>query len=494
MDLFIDAASGSGLSVQLFDQVRAGIISGRLRPGDRLVPSRQLAAQLGISRYTVTTAYGWLAAEGFLCGSAGGGSMVAEVPVAAGQRSRRRDAAIRPRRACLGLVPEAGPLADSGCRFDLRAGIPDHALFPAAEWRRQLNAAGCRPSCGGSPAGDLAGDLAGDPVGDPAGEPALRQAIARWVTRSRGVTADQDMVVVTSGVQHAIDLVARALLEPGQVVALEDPGYRPAARLLRSLGARVVGVPVDQDGLVVDQLPAAARVVYVTPSHQYPLGAVMSMPRRLQLLDWARRHGAAVIEDDYDSEFRHLDWPLEPLQRLDDTGRVIYLGSFSKTLSPALRLGFAVLPPPLAGPVAALRQLTDWHAPVAPQLALAAFIAGGLFDRHLRRSRRIYSRRHQILQSALSGPLAAALTSLGSSAGLHVTALLRAGLDEGRACEAAASRGVATTGLSQYYHARPGRAGLVLGFGAVTATDLPAALDSLGQALGVLPPDADRLA
>ncbi len=153
MDLFIDAASGSGLSVQLFDQIRAGIISGRLRPGDRLVPSRQLAAQLGISRYTVTTAYGWLAAEGFLCGSAGGGSAVAEVPVAAGQRSRR-DAAIRPRRACLGLIPEAGPLADSGCRFDLRAGIPDHALFPAAEWRRQLNAAGRPPSGGGSTAGD----------------------------------------------------------------------------------------------------------------------------------------------------------------------------------------------------------------------------------------------------------------------------------------------------------------------------------------------------
>ena len=336
--------------------------------------------------------------------------------------------------------------------------------------------------------------IGGDRAGDPAGEPALRQAIARWVTRSRGVTADQDMVVVTSGVQHAIDLVARALLEPGQVVALEDPGYRPAARLLQSLGARVVGVPVDQDGLVVDQLPAAARMVYVTPSHQYPLGAVMSMPRRLQLLDWARRHGAAVVEDDYDSEFRHLDWPLEPLQRLDDSGRVIYLGSFSKTLSPSLRLGFAVLPPPLAGPVAALRQLTDWHAPVAPQLALAAFIADGLFDRHLRRSRRIYSRRHQILQSALSGPLAAALTSLGSSAGLHVTALLRPGLDEGRAREAAASRGVATTGLSQYYHARAARAGLVLGFGAVTATDLPAALDSLGQALGVLPPGASQLA
>ena len=234
---------------------------------------------------------------------------------------------------------------------------------------------------------------------------------------------------------------------------------------------------------MVDLLPESARIVYITPSHQYPLGVVMSMPRRLALLAWARRHGAAVIEDDYDSEFRHVPRPLEPVQRLDDGGRVIYLGSFSKTLSPSLRLGFAVLPAPLAGPVAALRQLIDWHPPLATQLALASFLGDGSFDRHLRRSGRVYTQRHQILQSALSGPLAAALTGIRSRAGLHVTALLPPGRAEGQARAAAAARGIATTGLSQYFHARPAQAGLVIGFGSITAADLPAALTALGEAL-----------
>lgn len=239
MDPFVDTASPLGLSDQLFEQIRAGIADGRLRPGDQLVPSRQLSRQLGVSRYTVTTAYGRLTAEGFLRGRAGGGSVVAGVPVAAGPRPPR-PAAIRLRRGRAGQAPEPGPLADPGGRFDLRAGIPDPALFPAAEWRRRISAAS-RPG-GGQPGG-------GRPAGDPAGEPALRQAIARWVARSRSVVADPGMVVVTSGAQHAIDLVARVLLEPGLVVAVEDPGYLPVVRLLRSLGASVVGVPVDQDGL-----------------------------------------------------------------------------------------------------------------------------------------------------------------------------------------------------------------------------------------------------
>jgi GntR family transcriptional regulator/MocR family aminotransferase len=297
------------------------------------------------------------------------------------------------------------------------------------------------------------------------------------------VAAEADTVVVTSGAQHAVDLVARVVLEPGETVAVEDPGYLPVVRLLRSLGARVAGVPVDEQGLVVDQLPPAARIVYLTPSHQYPFGAVLSMARRRELLAWAARHDAAIIEDDYDSEFRHVDRPLEPIQRLDDSGRVIYVGSFSKVLSPELRLGFAVVPPSLAGPVTALRQLIDWHPPVMAQFALAGLLEDGTIDRHLRRAGRIYTQRFQIVRAALAGPLSPWLSALPAQAGLHLTALLSRSCDEGKVQAAAAARGIATTGLSQYFHDRQAQPGLVIGFGRIDTAALPAALAELGDVL-----------
>jgi GntR family transcriptional regulator / MocR family aminotransferase len=305
------------------------------------------------------------------------------------------------------------------------------------------------------------------------------------------VAAEADTVVVTSGAQHAVDLVARVVLEPGETVAVEDPGYLPVVRLLRSLGARVAGVPVDEQGLIVDQLPPAARIVYLTPSHQYPLGAVLSMSRRRELLSWAAQHDAAIIEDDYDSEFRHVDRPLEPIQRLDDSGRVIYVGSFSKVLSAELRLGFAVVPPSLAGPVTALRQLIDWHPPTMAQCALASLLEDGTVDRHLRRAGRIYSQRYQLVRAALAGPLSPWLTALPAQAGLHLTARLRGPCvkdqhDEERVRSPAPPRGIATTGLSQYFHARPAQPGLVIGFGAIEAAGLPAALEGLRNSFGSL--------
>ena len=357
MDLFIEAAGGRGLSEQLYEQIRGAIAGGRLRPGDQLPPSRDAARQLGISRHSVTTAYGRLVAEGFVRGRAGGGSFVAELPGPGpdpGPGPAAVPTAVMPSRRFAGWTAANGPLQPAAVRYDLRAGIPDPRLFPGDAWHRKVKAV-ARP--GGWPAA----------TGDPAGEYGLRLAIARWIRRSRSVTAEAETVVVTSGAQHAVNLVGRVMLEPGDTVAVEDPGYLPVVRLLRSLGAHVAGVPVDEQGLVVDQLPPAARIVYLTPSHQYPLGAVLSMTRRRELLSWAARHDAAIIEDDYDSEFRHVDRPLEPIHRLDDSGRVIYVGSFSKVLSPELRLGFAVVPPSLAGPVTALRQLIDWHPPTMTQ-------------------------------------------------------------------------------------------------------------------------------
>jgi GntR family transcriptional regulator / MocR family aminotransferase len=246
---------------------------------------------------------------------------------------------------------------------------------------------------------------------------------------------------------------------------------------------RIAGVPVDDQGLVVDLLPPSARVVYVTPSHQYPFGMTMSMPRRKALLSWAERHDAAVIEDDYDTEFRYVDRPLEPLQALDADGRVVYVGSFSKTFSPSVRLGFAVVPRPLAEPIAALRQLIDWHPPIAMQTALAGFINDGLLDKHIRRSRRVYAERHHILTEALRGPLAGHLTARASNAGLHIAAALREGLCEKEVLQAAARHGIVTSGLHDCFCTGPAHSGLLIGFGAVSTTGLTAALRTLGRIL-----------
>jgi GntR family transcriptional regulator/MocR family aminotransferase len=297
------------------------------------------------------------------------------------------------------------------------------------------------------------------------------------------VAATEDTVVVTCGTQHAIDLVTRVLLEPGDCVAVEDPGYVPAIRLFEALGMRVVGAPVDDQGLVVDLLPPSARIVYVTPSHQYPLGMTMSMPRRRALLRWAERHDAAIIEDDYDTEFRYVDRPLEPLQALDANGRVVYVGSFSKTFSPSVRLGFAVVPQTLAEPIAALRQLIDWHPPIAMQTALAGFINEGLLDKHIRRSRRVYAERHHILIEALSGPLACHLTARSPNAGLHVAAALQEGLSEQEVLQAAARHGLVTSGLHDCFYTSPAQPGLSIGFGAVSTAGLPVALRTLGRIL-----------
>jgi GntR family transcriptional regulator / MocR family aminotransferase len=475
VDLFIDPDAGKSLTEQLYEQLRAAILGGRLRPGDHLVPSRHLAGQLGVSRHTVTTVYGRLAAEGYTQGHAGGGSVVA--PAFPSPSPGPRAASLRPGRRFEGLAPYFQP-PEPGYRFDLWPGLPDPALFPAALWSRRVAAA-----------------IAADHLpqyGGPAGEPGLRQAIAGWVARSRSVVAAEDTVVITCGAQHAVDLVARVLLESGDCVAVEEPGYVPVIRLFGALGANVVGVPVDDQGLVVDLLPPSARIVYVTPSHQFPLGMTMSMPRRRALLRWAERHDAAVIEDDYDTEFRYVDRPLEPLQRLDGNGRVVYVGSFSKTFSPSVRLGFAVVPRPLAGPVAALRQLIDWHPPTATQSALAGFIDDGLLDKHIRRSRRVYTERHQMLTEALSGPLAGHLAAIAPNAGLHVATVLREGLCETEVLQALAERGVVTAGLRDCYQASPPQQGLLIGFGAVSTKDLPVALRTFADLLGSLPARAPR--
>jgi GntR family transcriptional regulator/MocR family aminotransferase len=466
MDIFLDPQAGEPLSEQLYHQLRRAISSGRLVPGDKFTPSRQLAKELGVSRHTVTTAYGRLVAEGYAEGRAGGGSAVTAALCPETQPAEP-PSGLRPGRRFAGWTP-IFPASGQHYAFDLRPGVPDPALFPADAWRRRV--------AGAMTAGTLE-------YGNPAGKARLRQAIASWIARTRSVTCGVDTIIVTSGAQHAIDLVSRVLLDPMGVVAIEDPGYTAAHRLFTALGARVVSVPVDDQGLVVDRLPPTARIVYVTPSHQYPLGMTMSLARRRALLAWAQEHDAAIIEDDYDTEFRYVDRPLEPLHALDPSGRVIYVGSFSKTFSPSVRLGFAVVPRPLAEPIIAVRQLIDWHPPIAMQTALAGFIEDGLLDKHIRRSRRVYADRHHILTTALAGPQAGQLTARASNAGLHVAAMLRDGLQEREVLQVAARHGLALSGLHDCFRTGPAQPGLMIGFGAVSTTELPAALRMLDRAL-----------
>jgi GntR family transcriptional regulator / MocR family aminotransferase len=260
---------------------------------------------------------------------------------------------------------------------------------------------------------------------DPAGHAGLRAAIARHIGVARTVRAAPEDVLITNGTQQAVDLIARVLIEPGDVAAVEDPGWVPPRVLLETMGARVVRVPVDAEGLAVDALPARTRMVYVSPSHQFPLGVAMSLRRRLELLSWAERTGAAIVEDDYDSEFRYAGRPVEPLHSLDRSGRVLYVGSFSKTLLPTLRLGFCVAPPSLRLPLRKAKFVADWHTTLPVQAALAGYIDQGQFARHIRRTRRIYQARRDRITQTLARDFPDLLDPIPAVAGLHVAAHLR---------------------------------------------------------------------
>ncbi len=471
MDVFLDPNTGGRKTEALFEQLRDAIVSGRLRHGDRLPPTRALAEELEVSRTTITTVYGRLVAEGYLSGRTGAGSTVSY---------RRGDDPATPARPTALAAPNLGLLDTNRWslggfdavvpRFDLRSGRPDPALFPLVEWRRATTDALHTP-----PTGYMA----------PAGRPELRRALSQWVRRSRAVDAEPDQIVVTAGAQQGIDVIARLLLRPGDVVAVEDPGYPPVRSLLLSLGATVAAVPVDDDGLVVEAIPPEARLVYVTPSHQSPTGTVLSLERRRALLDLADRADLAIVEDDYDSEYRHEDRPLEPLHRLDRSGRVIYVGTFSKTLAPSLRLGFLVLPASLVADATTLRSLMDWQPPDVSQQALHRFITDGALERHLRRTRRRYRERHAMVAEFTNtarddGLVAEAHHHL---AGLHTSVHLPPGVREADVRGRAAEAGVALGDYGQCWQRDDHPEGLIIGFGAVGTDDLPAALDHLRRAL-----------
>jgi GntR family transcriptional regulator/MocR family aminotransferase len=446
VELFLDPDDQRPHKVQLYEQLRTAIVEGRLTPGDRLTSSRVVAAELHVSRGTVTEAYGRLSAEGYIEGRSGGGSVVSAGPPRV--RRRSRVAVLEPTRGAAGIVPY-GLIPNVEVPFDCRPGHADLDLFPVAAWRR------CVVRTLNRPPGQY---------DDPRGTPELRAALAIWVSRSRGVAATPDDIVVTSGAAHAIDLVARVLTDPGATVAVEEPGYPPVVSLLRNRGLRVVGVPVDDHGIVVDAIPPRARLVYVTPSHQYPLGMVMARRRRLELLHWAGRSGAAIVEDDYDSEFRHSARPLEPLHRLDGDGRVIYVGTFSKTLSPALRMGFLVAPHTLVPALCAVRQAVDWCPPPPTQQALTHFIVDGHLDQHLRRARRHYAQRHRQMRRALDQLLPPGYRRLPAEAGLHITVTGPRDPADPDLASTLRQQGLLVASLRRTYAFGPPTPGLLIGY------------------------------
>ena len=459
----------------MYRQIRAAVLDGRLRKGDRLPPTRELAERLGVARNTVALAYEWLTAEGLLSGRAGAGSFVEGAPVT---RARAVAAApLRPRAVWDTLTPlEPGsPPAPGELAFEV--GVPDARHFPFDTWRRLLGR-------------ELRASALPATYGEPAGHPRLRAAIAHHLGVARGVRATADDVVVTQGAQQALDLLGRVLLEPGARVAVEEPGYPPARHAFESQGARVAGVRVDAEGLDVAALPAGVRLVYVTPSHQFPLGMPMSHARRIALLAWAERHDAVVVEDDYDSEFRFGGRPVDPLQVLDRSGRVAYVGTFSKVALPGLRLGFVVAPPSLRRALRAAAAVSGGFGTWPVQGAMARFLEEGLLARHVRRARREYALRHARIVEALEGELAPWLEPVPSAVGLHVAAWLRRG---GAALERevrmrARAAGVRVGGLSAFHREPGGRAGLVLGYGALPTARVDEGLRRLRTCLAAARP------
>ena len=481
----IEPGHRGGLQQQIYAGVRRAILDGVLQPGTRVPSSRALAADLRVSRTTSLLALEQLLAEGYLTARAGSGTFVAhelpdDLPAARGSdpsRAPRHPPLSKRGMALAAARPPSRRLPGPPRPF--RIGIPAVDLFPVSLWsqlwtRRLRSATPSRLD-----------------YGETAGFPALRQAIASHVRAARGTECGPDQVFVVSGAQRAMDLLCQLLLDPGDEAWMEEPGYPGARSALVAAGARIHPVRVDEQGLDVEagaRGAPRARLVYVTPSHQFPLGVPMSLARRLALLRWAGAAGAWVVEDDYDSEFRYGARPIPCLHGLDADGRVIYVGSFSKTLFPALRLGFMIVPRDLQDELLAVRRATEVHPPRLDQAVLADFMLGGHYERHLRRVRGAYRQRLEALAQAAERHCGGALRLRPARTGLHAVADL-VDADADRVFETAAARGVEVMPLSAYYFGRA-RAlnALVLGFGGVRADSVEDGMKRLAAAIG----DAQR--
>ncbi|HTE49921.1 MAG TPA: PLP-dependent aminotransferase family protein [Kofleriaceae bacterium] len=473
----LDRRLARPLHRQLYDGYREAILDGRLRPGHRLPSTRTLAQELQISRIPVVTAFEQLVAEGYVESRVGAGSFVSSIlpdqpphraghpPATPGRPGRRR---VPP--SPLAIADE--PWLDVSGPF--RTGQPALDEFPAEVWTRLVSR-----HARAAPRRQMT-------YGDSMGLPALRESLASHLRTVRSVNCTAEQIMIVSGSQQALALAGRAVLAPGDAVWSEEPGYPGAHDALRLAGARIVPVPVDDEGLDVDAGIARApdaRAAYVTPSHQYPLGMLMSARRRLQLLDWARRRGAWLFEDDYDSEYRYDTQPIASLHGLDGDARVIYVGTFSKILFPALRVGYLVIPADLIAPFQRLREAMDIFPAPLYQSVLDDLIRDGHLARHLRRMRGIYGERRRALEAALDAELGATARVVGDRAGMHLVVMLPAGSRDHDIAVRAARAGISVIPLSSCYIGRRTRPGLVLGYGGTRLSEIPDAVRRLKSIL-----------
>ena len=502
----LDETSDQPLYEQIYTAVRDHVVQGRLRAGAKLASSRALAGHLGISRFTVVTAFDALSAEGYITCSARGGTFVSMTLPDLSLRTRKAAARVAPKRTK--ASSQGRSHADLSARGRTIAGIritgprtspdgprPFHPrrapldVFPVNVWsrlvRRQWRTRRSQML----------------DYGDPGGLAGLREAIADHAASTRGLECSPEQVIVTTGAQQAFNLIFQLLLDPGDSAWIEEPGYLDARGALAACGALVVPVPVDAQGIDVDAGIAAApraKLAYVSPSHQYPTGATLSATRRIALLQWAHRANAWIVEDDYDSYFRYRGRPLPALQRLEtdqpalrdgaaaDAGaRVIYVGTFSKTMFPSLRLGYCVVPTPLVSSFANARAIADRNSSLTDQAALEAFIRDGHYDRHLRRVRAACLERYETMMHSASRHLSGLLTLAPMNAGTHVLGRLAPGLPSATTIERLAlDAGLVVFPLSRYCINRPARDGLVLGYGGSPPRAIEGGVRRLAQLLG----------
>jgi GntR family transcriptional regulator/MocR family aminotransferase len=472
-------------ALALYRQLKAAILDGRLRAGTRLPATRRSQAYFQVSRNTAVEVYERLLNEGYLLGRRGSGTYVAdrapEKPLSTKPGAQRFRGRLNPVWAqpeltgALGFWRDAGEPRPATALADFRPAMIDARLFPFDVLRRvlarQLRGLETKPARYKSPQGNP-------------GNYHLREAIARHIALTRAVVCKAEDLVVTAGAQQAFDLLARVLVTPGQtVVALEDPGYPPMRAAFAAAGARLAPVPVDGEGLVVERLPADAGVICVCPSHQFPLGVSLSPRRRQALLEFARRRGAVIVEDDYDGEFRYQGAPLEALRTAAAADTVFYVGTFSKCMLPALRLGYLVAPPWALPTLVTAKNCLDWHCPTPVQLGVGGFIAGGHLARHVRRMRAVYGKRRDLLLRLLDDELGASLEVLPSHYGMHLAALARRPLDLERAAESLRRSRVNIHTLARYHYGPQARAGLVFGYGTVDLGEIEKGVGLVRKAL-----------
>ena len=471
---------------RLYQQLRGAILDGRLALGARLPPTREARSLFGVSRNTAAEVYDRLINDGYAVARRGSGTFVVEaLPLAPARVTSRRVAAVRLNpfwlredvTAAMGFWRDhaAAAPARGSKAIDLRPALVDSRLFPFDVFRRlmakQLRGLERKPAVYKSPQGNQ-------------GNYGLRDAITRHIALTRAVVCVADDVLVTAGAQQAFDLLARVLVVPGEtVVAVEDPGYPPMRVAFAAAGAKLVAVPVDGQGLVVERIPAQASVVCLCPSHQFPTGVTMSASRRKALVGWARKHGAVVVEDDYDGEFRYEDNPLAALRASDAVDVVFYVGTFSKCMLPALRLGFIVAPEWAMPTLVACKNALDWHCPTPLQMAVAAFVAEGHLAQHVRKMRQLYLPRRKLLLETLRAELSRWLMPIPSTYGMHIGAYARADLDLERVTEQMRRRGVNVHSFARYYLEAQGKPGLILGYGTSGVAELKDGLACLRETL-----------